>query len=128
MNDPVIDLIIRIKNASMVRNETVEIDHSSYKEEVLKKLKSMKYIDGYEVVGDVKKTILITLRYKDGVPALTDLKIHSKPGERVYTSYTKIKSVLGGMGSLVVSTPKGILTGKEAKNAKVGGELLFEIR
>lgn len=111
----------------MVRNETVVIDHSSYKEAVLKKLKSMKYIDGYEVTGDVKKIITISLKYKDGVPALTDLKIHSKPGARVYISYAKIKSVLGGMGSSVVSTPAGILTGKEAKNAKVGGELLFEI-
>lgn len=127
MNDPIIDLIIRIKNAYMTKNESLVMPHSSYREAVLKKLQEMKYIKSYSVEGDVIKTIEIELSYTKGVPALTDVKLVSKPGKREYVSYKDLKSVMNGMGVSFLSTPKGILTNHEARKAKLGGELLFMI-
>jgi len=127
MNDPIIDLIIRIKNAYMTKNESLSVPHSSYKEAVLKKLQDMRYIKSYSVEGDVIKTIEIELIYAKGVPALTDVKIVSKPGKREYVSYKDLKSVMNGMGVSFLSTPKGILTNREARKEKLGGELLFLI-
>ncbi len=127
MNDPIIDLIIRIKNAYMTKNEDLEMPHSSYREAVLKKLQDMRYIKSYSVEGDVKKTLFVELAYTKGVPALTDVKLVSKPGKREYVSYTDLKSVMNGMGVSFLSTPKGIMTNREARKAKLGGELLFMI-
>lgn len=127
MNDPIIDLIIRIKNAYMTKNESLSVPHSSYKEAVLKKLQQLHYITSYSVEGDVIKTIEVELMYTKGVPALTDVKIISKPGKREYVSYNDLKSVMNGMGVSFLSTPKGILTNREARKEKVGGELLFLI-
>lgn len=127
MNDPIIDTIIRIKNAYMARNEQVQTMHSQFKEEVLVVLKKLGYIKDFVVEGDKIKSIVITLIYKDKEPALTDLRIFSKPGVRYYVSYKEIKPVLGGMGQTVISTSKGVMSGKDAKAKKVGGELLFSI-
>lgn len=127
MNDPIIDLIIRIKNAYMTKNDTLVTPHSSYREAVLKKLEDMKYIKSYSVEGDIKKTIEIELIYTKGVPALTDVKLVSKPGKREYVSYTDLRSVMNGMGVSFLSTSKGIMTNHEARKAKLGGELLFMI-
>lgn len=127
MNDPIIDLIIRIKNAYMTKNETLSVPHSSYKEAVLKKLEAMKYIKSYSVEGDIIKTIEVELIYNKGVGAMTDVKIVSKPGKREYVSYTDLRSVMNGMGVSFLSTPKGILTNHEARKEKIGGELLFMI-
>ena len=127
MNDPIIDLIIRIKNAYMTKNETLEMPHSSYREAVLKKLQDMRYIKSYSVEGDIVKIIEIELIYSKGVPALTDVKLVSKPGKREYVSYKDLKSVMSGMGVSFLSTPKGIMTNREARKAKLGGELLFMI-
>jgi small subunit ribosomal protein S8 len=127
MNDPIIDLIIRIKNAYMTKNESVSVPHSNYKEAVLKKLQAAGYIQSYSVEGDVIKVIEIELAYKKGVPAMTDVKIVSKPGKREYVSYTDLKPVMNGMGVSFLSTPQGILTNHEARKAKMGGELLFLI-
>ncbi|MFZ2026236.1 MAG: 30S ribosomal protein S8 [Microgenomates group bacterium] len=127
MNDPIIDLIIRIKNAYMTKNETCECPHSQYRESVLKKMQEAGYIAGYTVNGDVIKTITVELSYTKGVPAMTDVVIVSKPGKREYISYRDLKSVMNGMGVSFLSTPKGILTNREARTAKLGGELLFKI-
>lgn len=127
MNDPVIDLIIRMKNAYMTKNEVMSSPHSSYREAVLKKLQEIGYVKSYEVTGDVVKTIEIQLNYEKGVPAFTDVQIVSKPGKREYVSYKDLKAVMSGMGYSILSTPKGIMTHKEAKKNKLGGELLFLI-
>lgn len=127
MNDPIIDLIIRIKNAYMTKNETCESPHSQYREAVLKKMQEAGYIAGYTVNGDVVKTITVELSYTKGVPAMTDVTIVSKPGKREYISYRDLKSVMNGLGVSFLSTPKGILTNREARTAKLGGELLFKI-
>lgn len=111
----------------MTKNETCECPHSQYRESVLKKMQEAGYIAGYTVNGDVIKTITVELSYTKGVPAMTDVVIVSKPGKREYISYRDLKSVMNGMGVSFLSTPKGILTNREARTAKLGGELLFKI-
>ena len=127
MNDPIIDLIIRIKNAYMTKNDTLTSPYSGYREAVLKKLQDLKYIKGYEVEGDIVKTLTIELIYTKGVAAVTDVQVVSTPGQREYISYKDLKVVMSGMGYSILSTSKGILTNKEARKEKVGGELLFKI-
>jgi small subunit ribosomal protein S8 len=121
------DLIIRVKNGYMSGKESIESPYSTYREEVLKKLKALGYIKDYEVSGDVVKTMTINLLYKDGLPVLTQVKIFSSPGKKWYVSANELKPVLGGLGYSILSTPQGILTHVEAKKKKVGGELLFNI-
>ncbi len=125
MENSIIDLIIRIKNGYMAKKETIESPYSKYREAVLKKLVSLKFIKGYEVKGEIKKNITIDLAYEEDKPAISDVKIYSKPGMRFYISYKNLKPVLSGFGYSILSTSKGIMTGREAKKAKLGGELLF---
>ncbi|MEK7097001.1 MAG: 30S ribosomal protein S8, partial [Patescibacteria group bacterium] len=125
MENSIIDLVIRIKNGYMARKATIESPHSKYKEAILKKLLAYKFIEGYTVEGDIKKNIIINLSYEEGNPAITDVKIFSKPGMRLYISYKNLKPVLSGFGYSILSTSKGIMTDREAKKAKLGGELLF---
>lgn len=127
MTDPINDLIIRIKNGYMAGNQTVFSPYSKFREEVLKKLKELGYIANYKVEGERIKEIIIELAYEKDVSALTDVEIFSKPGRRWYVSYKNLKLVSGGLGHSLLSTSKGILTGKEAKKLKIGGELLFNI-
>ena len=125
MENSIIDLIIRIKNGYMAKKETIESPHSKYKEAVLKKLVGLKFIKGYEIKGEIKKSMTIDLTYEEGNPAISDVKIYSKPGMRLYISYKNLKPVLSGFGYSILSTSKGIMTDREAKKAKLGGELLF---
>ncbi|PIY72098.1 30S ribosomal protein S8 [Candidatus Roizmanbacteria bacterium CG_4_10_14_0_8_um_filter_33_9] len=125
--NPIVDIIIRIKNAYLTRNESVVSPYSKYRVSVLEKLKKLGYISDFSVSGDVKKTIYIQLKYTDGVPALTDVKIYSTSGNREYISYKDVKSVMSGMGYSIISTSHGILTNRELKKMKLGGELLFAI-
>lgn len=111
----------------MAQKKDIESPHSRFREEMLQKLKKLNYIKEFRVGKDVRKTISIELLYRDGVPAITDIKIYSKPGRRFYVSYSHLKPVLGGLGYSLLSTPKGVLTNIEARRAKVGGELLFSI-
>jgi len=101
--------------------------HSRYREELLKKLAEAGYITGYTVTGDKVKKITIDLKFEDGESAVTDVKLFSKPGRRWYITAKELKPVIGGLGHAFISTSKGILTNKEAKKLKLGGELLFEI-
>ena len=125
MENSIIDLIIRIKNGYMAKKETIESPYSKYKEAVLKKLISLKFIKGYEVKGEIKKSMTIDLAYEEDKPAISDVKIYSKPGMRLYISYKNLKPVLSGFGYSILSTSHGIMTDREAKKAKLGGELLF---
>ena len=109
----------------MAKKETIESPYSKYKEAVLKKLISLKFIKDYEVKGEIKKSMTINLAYEEDKPAISDVKIYSKPGMRLYISYKNLKPVLSGFGYSILSTSKGIMTDREAKKAKLGGELLF---
>ncbi len=127
MEQSVIDLIIRIKNGYMAQRETVDSPYSTFKEEVLKKLASLKFIKEYGIEGESIKKLNIVLLYHDKVSAFTDVAIFSKPGRRYYVSYKELRPVLSGMGHSIISTSQGIKTGREARKEKLGGELLFNI-
>jgi small subunit ribosomal protein S8 len=127
MENSIIDLIIRIKNGYMAKKESISSPYSKYKETLLKKLVDLKFIKEYKVEGELKKVIQIILIYEKGVPALTDVQIISRPGRRFYVSYRNLKSIMSGFGHSVLSTPKGIITNREARQKKLGGELLFNI-
>lgn len=127
MNDPIIDLIISIKNGYMSRKDAIVVNHSSYKAVVVEKLKELGFIGETKTEGDKIKKITVSLLYRDGQPAITGVQLYSKPGKRVYSSYRKLTPVLGGMGYSFLSTPKGIKTDKESKKLKLGGELLFSL-
>lgn len=122
-----IDLIIRIKNGYLAKKDSVVVTYSRLNYEILKKLKEFNFIKDFVVEGTKIKEITVYLNYKDKESAFTDIKIFSKPGRRWYCSYRDVKPVLGGLGISILSTSKGIITDKEAKKIKVGGELLFSI-
>jgi len=120
------DLIIRIKNGYLAQKKVVVCRYSIFNLNILKKLKELNFIKDFKE-NDDKKKILVELLYQDNQPALTGVKIQSRPGRRIYRSYKELKPVLSDLGFSIISTPKGILTNKEAKKLKVGGEILFDI-
>ncbi len=127
MENSTIDLLIRIKNGYMASLNEVKSPYSRFREDVLKKLIKLGFVKDYQIEGEKIKTINIELLYNDNVPALTEVEFFSKPGRRYYVNYKHLKPVLGGLGFSIISTSKGILTNKEARKMKIGGELLFNI-
>lgn len=127
MGNSYIDLLIRIKNGYMSSNEVVTAQHSKFKEEILKVLKKLKFIEDYSVEKKGKLTLKVNLAYEDGIASMTNLKIYSKPGRKFYIKSTEIKYDKLSITNKVLTTSKGIMTDKEAKKNKLGGELLFEI-
>ncbi|MEO0223988.1 MAG: 30S ribosomal protein S8 [candidate division WOR-3 bacterium] len=126
LTDPISDMLIRIKNGQIRKKEFIEVyPKSKMKIEILKILKKEGFIEDYE---EKEKSIVVKLRYfPDGSPVITDLKRISKPSRRVYVSYKELKPVMNGIGIAILSTPKGILTDRDARRLKVGGELLLEV-
>ncbi len=129
VNDPISDFIIQIKNASMVKKENVSIPYSKLKHAVAEKLEEKGYVGIVSKRGKkTRKFLEIDLRYEeDGASCIRGIARVSKPGRRVYVALSNIRPVRFGKGSLFISTPKGILTGDEAKKEHVGGEALFKI-
>jgi small subunit ribosomal protein S8 len=127
--DPIADMIIRLKNAALAGREVVSMPHSALKTAIAEKLQSRGYVKDVVVRG--KKTIksleVVLVRTSAGAFRLTDVKRISRPGRRVYVGADRVKAVQGGMGSVVISTPKGVLFGDEARKENVGGEVMFEI-
>ena len=124
--DPIADMLTRIRNANMVKHETVEVPASKLKVELARVLKEEGYISDYEVKEAGKfKVISITLKYDEsGKSVITKLQRVSKPGLRSYSKSKNLQKVLGGMGIAIVSTPKGLLTDRKARKENVGGEVL----
>ena len=129
MTDVIGDLIIRLKNAGAIRKTSVSIPFSAYKMAIAEKLRDAGFVAGVEKKGKkVKKTLDVALKYDaEGNHRISGVKRISKPGRRLYRSVLEIHSVRYGSGALILSTPKGIKTDKEARREKVGGEALFEI-
>jgi len=128
MNDPIADMIIRIKNALMAKHDSVAIPHSKLKAQIGQILLANKYVEEFRVEPKTPQSeIQLKLKYVGRVPAITGVKRVSTPGRRVYTSSTTIPRALGGYGITIVSTSKGIMTDKEAKKQNVGGEILCQI-
>jgi small subunit ribosomal protein S8 len=128
MTDPIADLITRIKNANLARHQEVKVPHSKMNEAIVKILVANEYLAGYEVkVQKPQSELVIALKYVSKVPVITDIKRTSKPGRRVYAISTRVPRVLNGYGMSIVSTSKGVLSSKEAKQQKVGGEVICQI-
>lgn len=125
VTDPIADFLTRIRNAVKAKKVVVEIPSSKMKLGLADILKRNNFIDDYFVIEDNKQNILkIHLRYHNGIPAITGLKRVSTPGLRVYKKKDELPRVLNGLGIAVISTPKGLLTDREAKNQSVGGEVV----
>lgn len=123
-----INLLIQLKNAQAAKKENIKIPYSKMDEAVLKVLDSKKYIESFEKKGQkTKKFLDVKLKYPKEEKAINGIKLVSKPSRRVYTGYEEIRPIKRGYGLMVISTPKGVMGGQDAKKQKVGGEVLFEI-
>lgn len=129
MTDPIADFLTRIRNGNMVMHETVEVPSSRIKLSIADILREEGYIKDYEYIEDGKQgTIRLYLKYgPNKQKVITGLKRISKPGLRVYVKKDDIPKVLGGLGTAVISTSKGLMTDKKARNAKLGGEVVCYI-
>ena len=128
-HDPISDLITRIRNAQMRSKSKVSTPGSKMRQSVLEVLKSEGYIRGYASVEHPsgRSELEIELKYFDGEPVIREIERVSKPGRRVYTSVRSLPRVNNGLGISVLSTPKGIMADHDARDANVGGEILFTV-
>ena len=126
LTDPVADMLTRIRNASGAEHEKVDIPASRLKVRIAGILKEEGFIKNFRVIEDSKQGMLrVYLKYGAGnAKLITGLRRVSKPGRRVYVPADRIPSVLGGMGVVILSTPQGVLTGRQSRSQKVGGEVL----
>lgn len=131
ISDPIADFLFRIKNAYLVDKETVEIPYSKMKEKLAEILVKEGFVEKIKIEtlsGNKKfKAIKAILKYENKKPALTHVKRISKPGVRIYAKKDRIPRVLSGLGTVILSTPKGLMVGKEARKRGLGGEMICEI-
>ena len=128
MSDPIADMLTRIRNGYAVRSVSVSMPSSGIKEAVGRVLQEEGFIDGSAVTEEMgKKTLTVTLRYFEGGPVINQLQRVSRPGKRVYCRSSEIPAVNNGLGVVVVSTSKGIMTGRQAKASGTGGELICTV-
>lgn len=129
MTDPIADMLTRIRNAIHAKHNKVDVPSSKLKAELARILKEQGYINNYKITGEgTKKSLRIFLRYgTKGEPVISRLDRVSKPGRRVYKPSTDIRQILGGMGISVFSTSAGLMTGKEARRKKMGGEHICNV-
>ncbi|MBP1581371.1 MAG: 30S ribosomal protein S8 [Oscillospiraceae bacterium] len=126
ITDKIADMLTRIRNASAAKHDTVDVPASNMKKAIAQILLDEGYIKGFQVIDDGKQGIIrITLKYGVGKQAvITGLKRVSKPGLRIYTSCKDMPAVMNGLGIAIMSTPKGIMTDRQARKENVGGEVL----
>ena len=128
ITDPIADMLTRIRNANAQRHETVDIPSSKLKKSIAEILLEEGYIKSFEEIEDNSQGIIrITLKYLNKQKVISGLKRISKPGLRVYASKDELPKVLGGLGIALISTSKGIMTDKKAREAGIGGEVLAYI-
>jgi small subunit ribosomal protein S8 len=125
MTDPIADLLTRIRNAQTARKTEVSVGASRLKQAVLNVLKNEGYVSDYRVASNGgKSTITIELKYFEGRPVIDRLERVSRPGLRIYRGKDELPKIQGGMGTVIVSTPKGVMTDKQAREIGQGGEVL----
>ena len=126
ITDPIADLLTRLRNASQARHATVDVPASNMKKAIAQILVEEGYVKSYTVAEDNKQGVItITLKYTEtGAPVITGLRRVSKPGLRIYTSCEDMPKVMKGIGTAIISTPKGVMTDKKARKENVGGEVL----
>ncbi len=130
MTDPISDLLTRIRNAAKARHARVDMPASKFKVEVVRILKEEGYIQTYKLVEESKthKVLRVFLKYTpERRSVISDLRRVSRPGKRHYVGATEIRSIMGGLGTSILSTPRGVMSGRAARKANVGGEVLCEV-
>lgn len=129
MSDPIADYLTRVRNALKAGEKTVDMPYSKFKEAISEIMKKSSFIEDYKIVDTEKKfkMLSVKLKYSDGESVILGLKRISRPGIRRYVKNEDIPRVRNGLGIAIVSTSKGLLTDKEARNLKVGGEIVCEI-
>ncbi|HLT77567.1 MAG TPA: 30S ribosomal protein S8 [Ferrovibrio sp.] len=128
LTDPLGDMLTRIRNGQQAGKTTIACPASKLRMNVLEVLKKEGYIRGYEVIEDGnKRNLSIELKYYEGEPVIKAIDRVSKPGRRVYSAIADLGKVRGGMGISILSTPRGVMSDAEARNANVGGEVLCRV-
>ena len=127
MQDPIADLLTRIRNAQSANHPDVSIPSSKMKVAICKVLKDEGYIESYTTEGDAKAVLNVTLRYHNGRPVIEEIARVSRPGLRIYKACEDLPRVRGGLGVAIVSTNKGLLTDRAARAAGVGGEVVCTV-
>lgn len=128
MTDPIADMLTRIRNAIAATRPHVVLPHSNIKENIARILKDNGFIADYRVDSDSQfKSLVITVNTEDSLPTISALQRVSKPGRRVYTAAGDIPLVLGGRGMVIVSTPGGMMSGRDARRKGLGGELICKV-
>ncbi|MCX8008446.1 MAG: 30S ribosomal protein S8, partial [Patescibacteria group bacterium] len=122
VTDPIADMLIRIKNASIARKSRIIVPYSKIKEQIAMIMYREGYLQSVEKNQEGRPCLIISLKYEKKRPVITEIRRESKPGLRRYVSVNNIPSVLGGIGISILSTSRGIMTGKEAKQQGIGGE------
>ena len=133
VNDTISDFLARIKNGYLARKSTVSVPYAKALEKIGELMVESNYLENMEVISQkkdkktIKKEILLTLKYEGKKPVLQEIVRVSKPGKRVYIKSGRIRPTLSGFGISIISTPKGLMTGKEARKIKLGGEFICQI-
>ena len=128
MTDPITDMLNQIRNAKALQKPEVLIPFSKLKNQIGLILAQEGFIqEAKKIAKDKNKIMKIILKYDNGISAIEDAKRVSKPGQRIYVKNTEIKKVKGGFGISIISTPKGLMTGIQARKAKLGGEIICEV-
>ena len=124
MQDPIADMFTRVRNGQMSNKVAVTMPSSKLKTALAELLKSEGFIADYEVSGDVKRELSVTLKYFEGNPVIETIKRVSRPGLRIYKKTGDLPKVMGGLGVAIVSTSKGLMTDRAARKAGIGGEII----
>lgn len=127
MQDPIADLLTRVRNAQMAKHVTVEMPSSTAKRNICEVLKTEGYIESYETTGDTHPLLTVKLRYHEGSAVIEQIDRISRPGLRVYKSCEDLPTVRGGLGVAIVSTNRGVMTARAARAQGVGGEVLCTV-
>ena len=124
MQDPIADMFTRIRNGQMAQKVSVTMPSSKLRVAVAKVLKEEGYITDFAVAGDVKPVLEVTLKYFEGKQVIDTIERVSRPGLRIYKKKDELPKVMGGLGVAIVSTSKGVMTDRAARNAGMGGEII----
>ncbi len=128
LNDPIGDMLARIKNSLLRNHKKVDLPSSKFKIKISEVLKNEGYIIDYKVSSDEKKPILeILLKYNYGTPVISTIQRISKPGRRIFSSAESLPKINNGLGIAIVSTPKGVMSDVDARKQKVGGEIICKV-
>lgn len=129
MTDPIADLLTRLRNAQAAHHVTTSIPYSRLKENILRVISEEGYVHSCEVIGEgTRKQLVVALKYTgQNEPVISGLRRVSKPGRRVYRGYDELAKLKPGMGYAILSTPRGVMTDKNAREARIGGEVLCQV-